>query len=93
MMRAVDWFKHHELLAAWIGAMATVLTLIARFTKPSSAGNTISVIVLFFAFALEATIGLSPTASIGTRVLAGIAACVSLSGSFVAWFEGDRPAN
>ncbi len=54
--RAMDWLIHHEDLAAWIGAIATVLTLISRFTRSSGVGNTVSVIVLFITFAPEATI-------------------------------------
>lgn len=87
MMRAMDWLKHHEYIAAWMGAIVTVITLASRFTKPSVSGNRVSVIVLFFVFALEATIALSPTAGVITRILAAITACVSLSGSFVAWYE------
>jgi hypothetical protein len=70
MMRVVDWLKHHEYIAALIGAIATVLTLASRFTKPPSTvtRNRVSVIVLFFTFALEATIALSPTAGVIARI-------------------------
>ena len=88
MMRVVDWLKHHEYIAALIGAIATVLTLASRFTKPPSTvtGNRVSFVVLFFTFALEATIALSPTAGVITQIFAAITACVALSGSFVAWY-------
>ena len=85
----MDWLKHHEYIAALIGAIATVLTLASRFTKPPSTvtGNRVSFIVLFFTFALEVMIALSPTAGVITRILASITACVALSVSFVAWYE------
>jgi hypothetical protein len=87
----MDWIKHHEYLAAWAGAIATVITLISRLTKPSSSvtEKRVSLILLFFAFALEATIAFSPAAGIATRIFAGITALVSFLGLFLAWFKGD----
>jgi hypothetical protein len=82
----MDWIKHHEFLAALIGAIIGFTTLVSRSTKPPAGGTvkTVRVIILFFVFALEATIALSPAAGIGTQIFSGLTAFASLSGSFIA---------
>jgi hypothetical protein len=51
----MDWLSQHECLAVRIGAIAMELNLISRFTKQLARENTVSVIILFFTLALNAT--------------------------------------
>jgi hypothetical protein len=83
----MDWLKHHEFLIALIGAVTALATLVSKPARGT--GRTVRVIILFFVFALEATIALSPAAGVGTQIFSGLTAFVSLSGSFMAWFQGD----
>lgn len=84
----MDWLKHHEFLIALIGAITALATIISKPDRGT--GRTVRVIVLFFVFALEATIALSPAANVETQIFSGLAAFVSISGSFMAWFQGDE---
>jgi hypothetical protein len=87
----MDWLKHHEFLLTVIGAITALATLVSK-TAPGAA-RTVKVIILFFVFALEATIALSPSAGAGTQIFAGLTAFASLVGSFMAWFQGDDAAS
>lgn len=86
----MDWLKHHEFLIALIGAITALATLVSKPSRGTV--RTARVIILFFVFALEATIALSPAAGVGTKIFSGLTAFVSLSGSFMAWFQGDDVA-
>jgi len=87
----MDWLEHHEFLLALIGAITALATLVAKRARGTM--RTARVIILFFAFALEATIALSPSVGVGTQIFSGLTAFVSLSGSFMAWFQGEEAAD